>query len=142
MEISTGLNQGGAPYLGEAAEAQGKGKAAAAQARGEAASSSLQGKEGASAVPRTVLDGPSLVVTERTAAAFQAMAESRYETSMTIIGNMVDTPEERAEKAEREAERKEKELDLKERLQERDDARVRDVRLADEIAAQRVITDR
>jgi len=140
MEISTGTNQGGAQYLGEAAEAQGK--AAASQAEGAAVSSSPQGKDGGvRAEPRAVLGGPSLVVTEQAAATFQAMAESSYETSMTIINNMVDTPEERAEKAQREAERKKEELDRKERLQEQDDARVLDARLSDEIAAQRVITD-
>jgi len=144
MEIATGLNQGGAQYFGEAAEAMGRGKAtSAAQAAGEATPSSLQGKGShTSAAPRAVLDGPSLVITERTAATFQAMAESSYETSKTIIDNMVDTPEERAEKAEREAERQAKELDQKERLKERDDARVLDARISDEIAAQRIITDR
>jgi len=46
-----------------------------------------------------------------TAAAFRRMAQSTCEAKKTIIGNMVDTPEERKAKAEREAERRAEEDD-------------------------------
>jgi len=56
-----------------------------------------------------------------TAEAFRRMAQSTYDAKKTIIGNMVDTPEERKAKDEREAERRTEEDDREMRLEKLED---------------------